>query len=231
MLESLIKSQSVNFRALIRNRNYASFALGALLFNLAAVALQTYLEYRHVSPSGGPDPFFCSALFLLPICLSILGIPFFLFALCFRKHRRSALYALTFGGIALLTLVAAGLLQRDPSPRLRAFQALGERLMPLVDAIERYRQDHHEYPAKLEALVPRYLPALPATGMANYPEYDYYVGPRAVDRYDGNPWVIVMRAGHGLGFDSFMYFPKQNYPEHGYGGTLVRLGRWAYVQE
>ena len=32
-------------------------------------------------------------------------------------------------------------------------------------------------------------------------------------------------------FDSFVYFPKQNYPTYFYGGGSERVGTWAYVHE
>jgi len=28
-----------------------------------------------------------------------------------------------------------------------------------------------------------------------------------------------------------LYFPKKDYPEKGYGGSLERVGDWAYVHE
>lgn len=113
---------------------------------------------------------------------------------------------------------------------MEAFQHLGEGLMPVVEAIEKYYVEHGEYPQSLEGLVPQYLQELPGTDMGNYSDYRYLVGAEA-NRYEENPWVIEMNAAYGMGFDSFMYFPLQNYPASGYGGGIERLGRWAYVHE
>ena len=67
--------------------------------------------------------------------------------------------------------------------------------------------------------------------MAAYPEYKYLSGEKVKD-YDGNPWVLyVFTPSGGINFDQFLYFPLQNYPSHGYGGSLERIGNWAYVHE
>lgn len=70
-----------------------------------------------------------------------------------------------------------------------------------------------------------------STGMAAYPQYEYHTGARAA-QYDGNPWVLVVfTPSGGINFDEFLYFPLQNYPRSGYGGSLEQLGDWAYVHE
>ncbi|MBX3342660.1 MAG: hypothetical protein KF711_13800, partial [Nitrospira sp.] len=64
-----------------------------------------------------------------------------------------------------------------------------------------------------------------------YPDYHYYAGTNA-SRYDTNPWVVVVHTpSGGINFDQFMYFPLQNYPPRGYGGSLARIRDWAYVHE
>ena len=67
--------------------------------------------------------------------------------------------------------------------------------------------------------------------VAAYPEYQYFVGEKAAS-YEGNPWVLyIFTPAGGINFDSFMYFPRQNYPDHGYGGSLERVADWVYVHE
>ena len=67
--------------------------------------------------------------------------------------------------------------------------------------------------------------------MAAYPKFEFVAGQKALD-YHENPWVLcVFTPSGGINFDQFMYFPKQNYPETGYGGWLERIGDWAYVHE
>lgn len=67
--------------------------------------------------------------------------------------------------------------------------------------------------------------------MRAYPKFEYVAGEKAKS-YGDNPWVLyVFTPSGGINFDQFMYFPKQNYPKHGYGGWLERVGEWAYVHE
>jgi hypothetical protein len=45
-------------------------------------------------------------------------------------------------------------------------------------------------------------------------------------------WYAVSPVGFGGAFLlQFMYSPLPNYPERGYGGSLERVGEWAYVHE
>lgn len=182
-----------------------------------------------VSEAGGMDPFFGTFLSTFAdISLglaSVFGILIGLLLCGFRRAHLPALFLLL-GGLTYL-----GSCQARPllfgSPRDDAFLALGERLMPVVDGIDAFHADRGGYPQSLDDLVPDYLPALQPTGMANYPEYTYLVGKNAA-RHRGNPWIIEVFAGYGMGFDQFYYYPLQNYPE---GGSFERLGKWAYFHE
>ncbi len=183
-----------------------------------------------VSPEGGPDPFFGLFPFVLVevglLIFSCLAIPITIFLTFFRRLRWPALFVL----FVVLTYFFGGLMTRHAvfgSPRQEAFHALGERLTPLVEAIEAYHVDHHKYPGTLDDLVPLYLPELPTTGMGNYKDYRYIIGPPS-PFYAGNPWVIEVPAGYGMGFDMFYYYPLQNYPRD---QPFERLGRWAYYHE
>jgi len=89
------------------------------------------------------------------------------------------------------------------------------------------RFPHGQPPDSLGELVPDYLAELPSTGMKNYPSYEYRTGD-AARLHHGNPWVIWMGVGYGMGFDEFVYYPLQNYPEH---SGFERLGKWAYFHE
>lgn len=115
--------------------------------------------------------------------------------------------------------------------RTGAFKALAARSEPLVTAIQRYEQEHGTLPASLDDLTPRWLDAVPSTGMGGYPDYEYLVGEEAA-RYKGNPWVLRVEAfGPGMQWDTFLYFPNQDYPKYGYGGSIEPLAGWAYVHE
>jgi hypothetical protein len=142
---------------------------------------------------------------------------------CMRKTR--------FAGVFMM-LCAAGYLGGCGSrqivfgdPQKEAWTQLGERMMPLVTAIETYQRDHGAYPERLDILVPKYIDRLPSTGMGNYTNYHYSVGSQLSE---GNPWIIQVPAPCGMSFDQFYYFPLQNYPD---GWPYERMGKWAYFHE
>jgi len=114
---------------------------------------------------------------------------------------------------------------------MHGFGKLAERSAPLVKSIYDYEAKYGNAPENLEALVPEFIPSVPNTGMAAYPDYYYMVGERA-RKWDGNPWILYVETpSGGINFDKFMYFPNQNYPKRGYGGSLERIEDWAYVHE
>ena len=108
---------------------------------------------------------------------------------------------------------------------------MADRSSTLITAIEHYKKEKGNPPKTLAELVPNYLPNIPSTKMGAYPEYEYHTGKEALN-YDGNPWVIVIQTpSGGINWDLFMYFPLQNYPKRGYGGSLEKIKNWAYVHE
>lgn len=99
----------------------------------------------------------------------------------------------------------------------------------LTGAIHRFAAEQGRPPGSLAELVPQYLPAVPATGIGTT-KYEYVTG--RPDEYDGNPWALIVSApSYPMGFDLLIYFPRQNYPDKGYGGWVERVGAWAYVHE
>jgi len=168
---------------------------------------------------------------LIPFLFVLAVVPFSFVLLIFRKTRRPALIALL---SAITFLVAAiGIFRVDIGGRVRmhGFHKLAERSVPLVQAIKKFETEKGHPPNSLKELVPEYLLSIPDTGMGAYPMYEYIVGEEA-RKHDNNPWVLyVFTPSGGLNWDMFMYFPNQNYPERGYGGSLERIGDWAYVHE
>lgn len=115
--------------------------------------------------------------------------------------------------------------------RMKAFRSLAERSETLIGAIAAFQEQRGRPPQQLDELVPGFLPSVPSTGMGGYPHYRYLVGDDAKE-YGKNEWAIeVFTPRPGINFDCFLYFPNQNYPEYGFGGSLERIGSWAYVHE
>lgn len=117
------------------------------------------------------------------------------------------------------------------SVRRNGIERFSDRSLPLIAAIKKYELANLAPPPSLQALVPTYLPAVPSTGMMAYPEYQYVTGPDAIKYHSGNSWALWLNTGYGMAFDQILYFPKQNYPTTGFGGTLETVGVWAYVHE
>lgn len=170
------------------------------------------------------------AFFVFPVA----GGAFFLAPYCFFglfrwQDRDKAMFG--FLGSVLLIALSFGGARLGIRLRMNAFDRLAARSEPLVMAIQKFATDKGRPPNSLDELLPSYLAGIPTTGMGGYPEYEYLTGSDAQE-YGGNAWVLLVHApGPGINFDMFMYFPKQNYPDRGYGGSLERIGTWAYVHE
>lgn len=110
-----------------------------------------------------------------------------------------------------------------------AFSGVPARAEPLIAAIESYRADRGEYPKSLKELVPDYLEAIPHTGLAGYPEFEYR---RARSDTPFKKYRIEINVSRGtLGFDEFYYLPDGDHPDYGYEGALEFFGDWAYFHE
>lgn len=180
-----------------------------------------------VGPNGDESVLWGSLFFVFPALLCTLLVPAALVGLLFKKTRSFSLAI----GLCAISFAAAFFksLTIAEEIRMRAFADLAERSKPLVQAIRTYEARNGTPPQSLDQLVPDLLPAIPTTGMGAYPEYQYLTN---TTNFDGNPWVLtVFTPSGGINFDQFMYFPLTNYPEKGYGGTLQKIGDWAYVHE
>ncbi|MEQ8851537.1 hypothetical protein [Gimesia sp.] len=200
------------------------------LFVLSVIVYFPFAHWVSTTPVGTTLFLWLLIFYGLALLVAVLAIPVSLVALCFRRTRRDALWVLILSLIYLpLTFAAIPLGWQVRMQRMATF---AERSKPLVQAIARYTDDHGTPPETLEQLVPDYLPHVPGTGMMAYPTYHYYAGAQSRERYQGNAWALVVPTGSGgFNWDQMLYFPLQNYPEHGYGGSLERVGNWAYVHE
>jgi hypothetical protein len=193
------------------------------------LGLLPLLDYLAIARFGTSTPLTLQGCFLLPgfaAVLTLVVAPFLLFI-----HRYRRLAARCWLLAAVLTVATLVGLRLGARVRTAAFHDLAQRSVPLVEAIHAHEAKHGAPPPDLAALVPEFLPSVPGTGIAAYPNYEYFVGTEAA-KYDNNPWALrVFTPGGGINFDMFVYFPLQNYPEFGYGGRLERIADWAYVHE
>jgi hypothetical protein len=161
------------------------------------------------------------------ILAAIAGVPVSLIAMLHQQSRPEAQRVLL-----LCSAVAVGGILgyvTGPSHRMRRIRTVVSATKPLTQAIHAYENANGRPPETLDALVPRYLAAVPSTGMGGYPKWEYTPSAQA---HEGNSWVLIVETGGpGLNWDQMMYFPNQRYPATGYGGNIERIEDWAYVHE
>jgi len=200
-------------------------ALASFILHSMIILIQWYV----VSPFGFAGVFLLQfILFLfLPLVAVLLAMLVSLFLLLYQKFRRHVVTILACGSIYVL--IGLSLIRLSVPVRMHGFQRLAIQSHSLVTAIEEYVKNEGHPPAMLQELVPQYLLKVPKTGMPAYPEYNYST---KTNLWNDNPWVLYVNCtSGGINFDKFMYFPNQNYPEKGYGGSLKRIEKWAYVYE
>ncbi len=113
--------------------------------------------------------------------------------------------------------------------KLFGYDLLGHRSAPLIGAIHQFERERGGPPLTIADLTPRYLPSMPNTGMAAYPDYEYAPEPGPCP--NDNRWHVKVDAGEVLKWDFFFYCPKGNYTERGWGGSNEVRGNWAYLHE
>lgn len=201
-----------------------------VVFALSAIVYFPFSEWLSTTQGGTSLFLWGQMIYVLPLVASILAMPFLVFGLFFRDtRRRSCLYLLCIALFVPCCIFGVGL---GDKARMAGMKSFVQRSQTLIRAIENYERDYSGPPQSLNDLVPDYIPAVPCTGMAAYPEYRYHTGDMAKQQYAGNSWVLTVFTPSGfLNFDMMLYFPNQNYPHHGYGGSLEPVGDWAYVHE
>lgn len=147
-------------------------------------------------------------------------------------------------GLVVLIGFAAGFLvsplvtQRAYRVRVRYLMQVPKHAAPVISALHAYQQTHGMYPRALGALVPEYLPEIPHTGLAAYPEFDY-----ALD--DENNFTLRVRVCVPAKFDYLEYNSAQDYSAYGTPGRIEEVlagrhrsdrfylmrGGWAFYAE
>jgi hypothetical protein len=159
---------------------------------------------------------------MLALVVAIVAMPFLLL----RRTRPSAIDTLLVSGGLVILFIPTLFLATHA--RRYGFRLAARRAQPLVAALGAYQKDHGAAPQTLAELSPAYIAALPA----RLPPLELIAGDEARSRFDGNDWVLFSVVSTGLlNWDQFMYFPRQDYPDVGYGGWVERVDDWAYVHE
>ncbi len=204
-------------------------AVGAFLFALAINSLSVMANWKSVSAQGSKNALDIEILLGLLWLMAILVLALSCTGLIFKKTRKSAFIVMCSCLIYIIVGFTMG--KTGALVRMNGFKKLAHRSQPLILAIQQYENEHGHPPNDLNDLVPEFFTEIPSTGMGAYPEYQYKLVCDP-NKWDGNPWVLyVYTPSGGINWDMFVYFPKQNYPEYGYGGRFEKIGQWAYVHE
>jgi hypothetical protein len=131
------------------------------------------------------------------------------------------------GGFAGLLLLASAV-RGGMRLRLAGYAKLGANMAPVIGAIPRFEAVHGRLPDSLGELSPIFVAELPRG--AERVQYVREGVPAKRELY-GNRWMLWSNAAWGMGFDSFVYFPNQQYPVYMFGGGPERVGEWVYVHE
>ena len=163
-------------------------------------------------------------VFVLVLFLALVGLVPALTMMLFRGTRKAAglvwivcvsTLVFSFPGISLSHAI-----------RMQSLSQMAERSKPLIAAIKRFEIEKGSAPQGLEELVPKYISAIPATGIGAYPEYRYQRLENDVDT-----WELRVDCGVGLlNWDEFFYRPSKKYGKR-VGGWVEPCGDWAYFHE
>ena len=210
-----------------RNRvilSLGTFGLLALLISIYTVG-SCYFSVSGYGNWGVPGQEMVAWLCLLGVLVMVGAIV----ALPFHRIRGTAV-AILLGSTLLVVVTLVSLLSAD-SIRRHGFERLAQEAAPLVSAIVAYEKKHGQPPQSLHNLKID-LPTGHSVKGGSLPNFTYYSGHHAYERYHGNPWVLLLQTPSGpLKWDMFLYYPRQNYPTLGLGGWFEKIGNWAYVHE
>lgn len=201
-----------------------------LLVTISSIGFFSFAQWISTTRIGTTFFLWCFIFYGIALLAAVLAVPVLSVVVFFKRTRPHSSFFLILAILYIPCCITGIYFGREV--RMVRMAEFVKRSQPLIESIKQYDLDHAVPPETLADLVPDYLPEVPHTGMMAYPKYEYFSGDKAKEWYAGNPWVIsVDTPSGGFNWDVILYFPKQNYPKHGYGGRLERVGNWAYVHE
>lgn len=201
-----------------------------VIFAISALAYFPFSQWISTTRIGTTLFLWWQPIYVFPLLAAVLTVPVFFLRLLFKRPRQtSSVYLLL---VVLFIACGIGGIQLGQRTRMAGMRSFAHRSESLIQAIDAFQREHSAPPRSLDKLVPKYLPAVPTTGMMAYPDYVYHTGDEAQEHYLGNPWALTVDTpSGGINFDMLLYLPNGNYPKQGYGGWLEPVGDWAYVHE
>lgn len=203
--------------------------LFALLFDVYRMQYANSDEFGKGAIEAARIVFFCLAPFLFGISASglVFGPLLCLLSIRYRTVRRN-FFIFLISGVGLMAFALVGWQQigwysssEGQSPSREGMGRAIDRAAPLLEALEKYKDQKGHYPISLDLLCPDILEALPSTGLAGAPEFRYYRGdPETYEIFvDCSPWI---------GFDEIQYRSDGNYIEK---DTSARIGDWVFYKD
>ena len=206
------------------------FLIPILSCLILPMALMALAEMEALSPQGTGYLDFFVILALAGCCCTVVPLVFIIgfWRFCSDRDRQNSLVLMACAVSIFIGAMAGGSLSQHL--RMEALLKLAERSKPLITAIKLYEQKTGTPPSTLDALVPEYIPNIPAVGIGVSSEYHYQLFTNS-PTYGDNKWVLqVFGAGQSLSFDTFIYLPMQDYSIL-HGSQMRRIGDWAYVHQ
>lgn len=159
---------------------------------------------------------------IVPLC--------FVLAVVLWKRPRTRLIVFLIG----VTFSMAWISKELERPRYRrifrsAFEKVPARAEPLIAALEAYKMANDYYPEELDSLVPDFIEAIPDTGLAGYPRFEYQRNGTLAVR--GKYELLIRTSIGGLNWDVFYYRGVEADSGYNKGDALEPFGKWVYFHE
>lgn len=202
----------------------SGFALPAIM--VSVTALIAYFPIGRALESEGLE-FMANAFGVTIVLIAVVSGVLFAGVIntLYVRRWRPLIMAVLFGfGIGLgfmpALYVGAGI-------RSWGFELFASRSQTVIDAIEQYERATGMPPASLSDLVPTHLAAVPKTGMAVYPDYEYKATSGSCSIK--NTWHLWVYVNEFIDDNLLLYCPVQDYepsPKHVHSRTAV--GAWVH---
>ena len=204
-------------------------ALSGLVLPAIIMALTALIAYFPIGRAFESEilEFMANALGLVMVLIAVASGALFagvINALTVRRWRPLTMALLFCVGLAIGFLPA---LYVGASIRSWAFELFASRSLRVVDAIEQYERATGAPPASLSDLVPTYFGAVPKTGMALYPVYEYEATSGVCSIK--SRWNLQVDVNEFIDMNRLLYCPAQDYerfPKHVRSRTAV--GAWVH---
>ena len=181
-------------------------------------------SYQAVTPYSTPGMALMASLGIFPLVSSGLLIPLCLPFLFWKRWRGQVvlliLASLIYLCVSMTTMIFSGWIEE------KGFLDFTQRMHPLIQKIEEYRNRRGMYPDSLKECAEGDV----GTGMSRFPVLSYMRKKEGESFPFDSEWMLMVSDKKNIR-DLFIYLPSGSYPVSAYGGKVERLGRWGRVRK